>query len=132
RLAIQVGSDLLEKFPDGVRFVDLAPLTDPVLVVDAIADAVGTKVQQGMGVLDALVQKLEGTKTLIILDNCEHLIKACAEAVSGLLRTGESVRVLATSREPLGLPGEMIWRVPSLSLPDATRPLEEIGGFEAI
>src|SRR5207248_2585620 len=117
RLAIQVGADELEKFPDGVRFVDLAPLNDASLVVDAIASAAGIKAEQGISVIDALVRNLEGTKTLIIIDNCEHVIEACADAVSGLLRAGESVRVLATSREPLGLAGEMIWRVPFVVAP---------------
>src|SRR5205823_2637643 len=101
RLAIQVGADELEKFPDGVRFVDLAPLNDASLVVDAIASAAGIKAEQGISVIDALVRNLEGTKTLIIIDNCEHVIEACADAVSGLLRAEESVRVLATSRERL-------------------------------
>src|SRR5437867_1135051 len=132
RLAIQVGADELEKFPDGMRFVDLAPLNDASLVVDAIASAVGIKAEQGISVIDALVRNLEGTKTLIIIDNCEHIIEACADAVSGLLRAGESVRVLATSREPLGLAGEMIWRVPSLSLPGAATKIAEIGRCEAV
>src|SRR5437870_7428230 len=132
RLAIQVGADELEKFPDGVRFVDLAPLNDASLVVDAIASAAGIKAEQGISVIDALVRNLEGTKTLIIIDNCEHVIEACADAVSGLLRAGESVRVLATSREPLGLAGEMIWRVPSLSLPSAATKIAEIGRCEAV
>ncbi|TMP94254.1 MAG: adenylate/guanylate cyclase domain-containing protein [Verrucomicrobia bacterium] len=132
RLAIQVGADLLEQFPDGVRFVDLAPLSDPSLVLDGIATAVEVKLKQGDAKDDALVRRLEGTKTLIILDNCEHLVRACAEAVSVLLRTGEHVRVLATSREPLGLPGESTWRVPSLSLPDGTESVEEASACEAI
>ncbi len=132
RLAIQVGADLLEQFPDGVRFVDLAPLSDPSLVLDGIATAVEVKLEQGDAKDDALVRRLEGTKTLIILDNCEHLVRACAEAVSVLLRTGEHVRVLATSREPLGLPGESTWRVPSLSLPDGTESVEEVSACEAI
>jgi predicted ATPase/class 3 adenylate cyclase len=132
RLAIQVGADELEKYSDGVRFVDLAPLNDASLVVDALASAVGIKVEQGISVIDALVRTLEGTKTLIIIDNCEHVIKACADTVTGLLRAGESVHVLATSREPLGLAGEMTWRVPSLSLPDDATKMEEIGGFEAV
>jgi len=93
RLAIQVGADLLEQFPDGVRFVDLASLSDPSLVLDGIATAVEVKLEQGDAKDDALVRRLEGTKTLIILDNCEHLVRACAEAVSVLLRTGEHVRV---------------------------------------
>jgi predicted ATPase/class 3 adenylate cyclase len=132
RLAIQVGSDLLEKFPDGVRFVDLAALSDPSVVIDTIATAVGAKIEQGFGPMDALVRSLEGTTTLIILDNCEHLISACADAVSALIRTGEGVRLLATSRERIGLPGEMAWRVPSMSLPGAATSIEEIGACEAI
>src|SRR5438552_241017 len=132
RLAIQVGADELEKFSDGVGFVDLAPLTDPSLVVDAVAAAVSAKVRPGLGVLDALVESLEGTKTLVILDNCEHVAAACAGTVSGLLRTGDSVRVLATSREPLGVPGETRWRVPSLSLPVSATEIEEIGACESI
>jgi len=132
RLAIQVGADELEKFSDGVGFVDLAPLTDPSLVVDAVAAAVSTKFRPGLGVLDALVESLEGTKTLVILDNCEHVAAACAGTVSGLLRTGDSVRVLATSREPLGVPGETRWRVPSLSLPVSATEIGEIGACESI
>src|SRR5213083_3016190 len=132
RLAIQVGADLLEQFPDGVRFVDLAPLSDPSLVLDGIAAVVEVELEQGDAKDDALVRRLEGTKTLIILDNCEHLVRACAEAVSVLLRTGEHVRVLATSREPLGLPGESTWRVPSLSLPDGATNAQEVSACEAV
>ena len=93
RLAIQVGADVLEEFPDGVRFVDLASLSDASLVVDTIAAAVGVKSEPGVATIDVLIRNLEGTKTLIILDNCEHLIRACAEAVSGLLRAGDTVRI---------------------------------------
>ncbi|PYK59372.1 MAG: hypothetical protein DME43_09025, partial [Verrucomicrobia bacterium] len=107
-------------------------MNDASLVVDAIASAVGIKAEQGISVIDALVRTLEGTKTLIIIDNCEHVIKACADAVTGLLRAGESVRMLASSREPLGLAGEMIWRVPSLSLPDVATKIAEIGRCESV
>src|SRR6266536_5000116 len=132
RLAIQVGTDLLEQFPDGVRFVDLAPLSDLSLVLDGTAAAVEVKLEQGDAKDDALVRTLQGAKTLIILDNCEHLVRACADAVSILLRAGEHIRILATSREPLGLPGESTWRVPSLSLPDAATSMEEASACEAI
>jgi predicted ATPase/class 3 adenylate cyclase len=132
RLAIQVGSDVLELFPDGVRFVDLAPLSDSSLVLDAIAASVEAKIRHEVSLLAALVESLEGTKTLIILDNCEHVLAACAEAASGLLRSGNGLRILATSREPLGLPGETKWRVPSLSLPDDATGVEEINAYEAI
>src|SRR5207249_9428071 len=118
RLASQVGADELEHFRDGVRFVDLAPLSGAGLVVDAIAAALGAKIEAGLSASDALVRALEGTQTLIILDNCEHLLAECAEAVLALLRASGNVRVLPTSREPLGLAGEMMWRLAPLSLPD--------------
>src|SRR5947207_982900 len=121
RLAIQVGADVLENFPDGVRFVDLAPVTGMGLVMDAIATVIGAKIEAELNAADALASALEGTQTLIILDNCEHVLPESAEAVSTLLRASGDVRVLATSREPLGLPGEMISRVPPLSLPDGER-----------
>src|SRR5205085_9295020 len=132
RLAIQVAADELENFPDGVRFVDLAPVTGAGLVMDAIAGAIGTKIDQNITLSDAVIRSLEGSKTLILLDNCEHLTIECAEAVSKLLRAGEGVRVLATSREPLGLKGEMTWRVPSLTLPGSDSTVEEAAGCEAI
>ena len=132
RLAIQVGADELENFPDGVRFVDLARLSGAGLVIDAIATALGAKIEAGLSAIDALVRALEGTQTLIILDNCEHLLAECAEAVSALLRASGDVRVLATSREPLGLAGEMMWRVPPLSLPDGERSPEEVVKCEAV
>ena len=130
RLAIQVGAAELENFPDGVRFVDLAPLSGVGLVIDAIAAAL--KIEAGLSAIDALVRALEGTQTLIILDNCEHLLAECAEAVSALLRASGDVRVLATSREPLGLAGEMMWRVPPLSLPDGERSPDEVVKCEAV
>ena len=130
RLAIQVGAAELENFRDGVRFVDLAPLSGVGLVIDAIAAAL--KIEAGLSAIDALVRALEGTQTLIILDNCEHLLAECAEAVSALLRASGDVRVLATSREPLGLAGEMMWRVPPLSLPDGERSPDEVVKCEAV
>jgi len=130
RLAIQIGAAELENFRDGVRFVDLAPLSGAGLVIDAIAAAL--KIEVGLSAIDAVVRALEGTQTLVILDNCEHLLAECAEAVSALLRAGGDVRVLATSREPLGLAGEMMWRVPPLSLPDGERSPDEVVKCEAV
>ncbi|HYX40784.1 MAG TPA: adenylate/guanylate cyclase domain-containing protein, partial [Pyrinomonadaceae bacterium] len=89
RLAIQIGAAELENFRDGVRFVDLAPLSGAGLVIDAIAAAL--KIEAGLNATDALVRALEGTQTLVILDNCEHLLAECAEAVSALLRAGGDV-----------------------------------------
>src|SRR5256885_11144806 len=132
RLAIQVGAAELENFPDGVRFVDLAPVTGMGLVMDAIATVIGAKIEAELSAADALASALEGTQTLIILDNCEHVLPESAEAVSTLLRASGDVRVLATSREPLGLPGEMISRVPPLSLPDGDRGPDEAISCEAV
>src|SRR5207248_1059507 len=98
RLAIQVGADVLENFPNGVRFVDLAPLTGVGLVVDAIAAVIGAKIEAELNATDSLVRALEGTQTLIILDNCEHVLAESAEAVSALLRASGDVRVLAAAR----------------------------------
>ena len=106
RLAIQVGSDLLEEFPDGVRFVDLVSINDPSLVLDVIATAIGVKVEQDVSRIDALLRDLEGTRTLIILDNCEHLISACATAVSTLLRTVEACALWRLVGNDSGRPGK--------------------------
>ena len=132
RLAIQLGIAVIDKFSDGVRFVDLLPLNDGSLVVETIAAAVGVRVEQGLTALQTLIRNLDGTKTLIILDNCEHLTRPCAEAVAELLRTGDGVHILTTSREPLGVAGEMVWRVPSLSLPEKPANLEDVAQCEAI
>jgi predicted ATPase/class 3 adenylate cyclase len=132
RLAIQIGADVVDRFPDGVRFVDLSPLSDGSLVVDAIAAAVGVRMEQGITAMEMLIRNLEGTKTLIILDNCEHVTKGCADAVKDLVRTGDGVRILATSREPLGVVGETTCRVPSLSVPEKTVNIDEIAQSEAI
>jgi predicted ATPase/class 3 adenylate cyclase len=132
RLAIQVGANVVENFANGVRFVDLAPLLGVGLVMEAIAVVIGAKIDAELNAVDALVTALEGTQTLIILDNCEHVLAESAEAVSALLRAGNDVRVLATSREPLGLAGEMMSRVPPLSLPDGEKSPEEVARCEAV
>ncbi len=118
RLALQAGSDLLEDFADGVWFVDLAPLADPSLVPAAVAAAVGLTETPGRAVAETLGEHLEPRAALVILDNCEHLVDAASALVDQLLRRAADLRVLATSREALGVPGELVWRVPSLSAPD--------------
>ena len=96
RLAIQVGADLLEEFLDGVWFVDLAPLNDGSLVTGAIASAVGAKNEQGISTIETLVRSLEGTKTLIILDNCEQVTRACAKRSGSFANRAERA-MLATA-----------------------------------
>ena len=116
RLALQMAADAQEGFPDGVWIVDLAPLRDEGLVSQAIAAAVGVREGTNLPLANALVEGLRDKATLLLLDNCEHLLAACASIVDDLLRVAPRLKVLATSREPLNLPGEALYRVPMLSV----------------
>ena len=133
RLALRAARQALPDYADGVWLVELAPLTDPALVASATTAAVGIRPQAG-SLLEALKRSLRDAQLLIVLDNCEHLINACAELVHELLSTCERVRILATSRQPLGLGSEVCWPVPGLELPSATTglSLRELGGCAAI
>jgi len=134
RLAIQVAADLLEMYPDGVWLVELAALTDPDLVPQAVASAVGLREEAGRPVARKLVDALKSRTALLVLDNCEHLLEACAHLAETLLRECPNLRILASSREGLGIGGEMTYRVPSLSLPDPQRlpPVERVTQYEAV
>jgi predicted ATPase len=115
RLALEVAADAAPRVADGAWFVDLAGLSDPALVAQAAALAVGVPIPAARSALEALVAHLAPREALIVLDNCEHLIDACARLAEEVLRAGPGVRVLATSREPLRCAGEVTWRVPSLA-----------------
>jgi predicted ATPase/DNA-binding XRE family transcriptional regulator len=117
RLALALARRAADDYPDGVRLVELAALADPALVPQAVALALGAPEQPGRPVAEALVAWLAGKRLLLMLDNCEHLLDACADLVEALLRACPDLRVLATSRERLRLAGEVAWRVPSLALP---------------
>jgi predicted ATPase/class 3 adenylate cyclase len=114
RLALQVVGDLVATYPDGVWLVELAPLADPSLVPGAIAAAMGVREGPGQPVEAVLLSASRRKATLLVLDNCEHLLDACIRIADALLRACPGVRILATSREPLGIAGEVSWRVPSL------------------
>jgi predicted ATPase/serine/threonine protein kinase len=133
RLAMRFARDVVNQFADGVWFVDLAPIASPALVVQAIASAVGVREAPQRSVRDALLDDVRGRELLIVLDNCEHLIDGCAELAEALLRHAPALRMLATSRESLGVPGESVWRIPSLSLPDASAApaADQLRDFEA-
>jgi predicted ATPase/class 3 adenylate cyclase len=118
RLALQVAADEVEGFPDGAWFAEFAPIADPALVPKTVASALNVPEQPGREMTETLVDALGSKALLLILDNCEHLLAACADLVAALLRACPQVRILTTSREGLGVPGEALWRVPSLSLPD--------------
>lgn len=119
RLALLVGAELLDGAGDGVWLVELASVTDGAQVPAAIGAALGITVP-GEGTLDGLIEALSHQYVLILLDNCEHLITACARVADAVLRRCPKVHILATSREPLGISGEVVYRVPSLSLPDSS------------
>ncbi len=118
RLALKVGADLVENTGAHVWLVELASLSDPSLVVQTVATVLGVHEEPGRTLLQCLLDSLVPRKLLLILDNCEHLVDACAQLVASLLRTCPQVRVLATSQEALDIPGERSWRLPSLSVPD--------------
>jgi predicted ATPase/class 3 adenylate cyclase len=133
RLSLQVAAELLDGTGDGVWLAELAAVTDEEAVAPVIAAALGVSVQPGQPALDTLLDALAPQDVLIVVDNCEHLIGACAKIADAILRRCPRVRLLATSREPLGIGGEVIYRVPSLSLPasDDVEPLTA-GAAEAV
>lgn len=134
RLALHVAGDVLERYPDGVWFVDLASLTDPASVPMAVAGVLAVREQPGEPQAQTLIDVMRTKRLLLLLDNCEHLLEACALLAEGLLRACPDLRILATSREVLRLAGEVSWRVPSLELPVPTdlRSMERLSHCEAV
>ena len=133
RLALEVGHELVGVYPDGVWLVALAPLSEPGLVVQEVAGVLGVQERPGESVLDTLVDEFRSKQALIVLDNCEHLLGAVALLVEDLLLSCPKLRLLATSREALGVPGEIGRPVPPLSLPDpGTTTVEELEGYGAV
>ena len=134
RLALQVAADVLDRVPDGGWWVELAPLAEEGLVGAAIAEVLGVRPLPGMTPLAAACAHLASRRALLILDNCEHLLAACAQAVEAILHAAPEVIVLATSRAPLGVAGETDWRVPSLSLPSpaASQQSEALSQSDAV
>jgi predicted ATPase/DNA-binding SARP family transcriptional activator len=117
RLAVEVGTRAVERFPDGVWLADLAGIADPDLVPAQVMEALGVRQEGDMPVTEALRYRLRSADLLLLLDNCEHLLDACTELSGALLRSSPGLRVLATSREPLGLPGEVTYQVRPLAVP---------------
>jgi predicted ATPase/class 3 adenylate cyclase/DNA-binding CsgD family transcriptional regulator len=118
RLAIEVAGQLGSQFPDGVCYADLAPITHPELVPLTVARALGLPDQPGRSITETLLRSVRDRRLLLVFDNCEHLLEACAELVNDVLAGCSRVTVLATSREPLMVAGEVNWQVPSLCLSD--------------
>jgi predicted ATPase len=139
RLALEVARDLLEAYPDGVWdgvwLVQLAPLSEDALVPKAVAEALGVSERPGEPLADTLAELLRERQLLLILDNCEHLLEASARLADKLLDSCPRLRILATSREGLGVEGEVRWLVPPLSVPDlplTTPSSEGLEGYESV
>jgi non-specific serine/threonine protein kinase len=132
RLALRVASLVGVAYPDGLWLVDLAPLVDPALVLTSVATALGLIESDRVPAAALLAQALCSRRLLLILDNCEHLIDAVAQLAEVLLRSCPYLRILATSREPLRIPGEVAWRVRSLSVPAPGEGSGALVGSEAV
>ena len=134
RLSLQVAADLLDRFPDGVWFVELAPISDPDLIPQTILTATGMQTQTGKTALETLTDFLREKTALLILDNCEHLLETCALLADGLLHAAANLRILSSSREALGVRGEQAWHVPSLAIPNlkSLPALEQLSQFESV
>src|SRR5262249_43838585 len=135
RLALQVAADAVDNFPDGAWLAELAPIADPALVAKTVASALNVPEQPGRDMTDTLVDALQPKALLLVLDNCEHLLAACRDLAAALLRRCPQVRILATSRGGVGVPGETLWRIPSLSVPEDVRQLprrEELLLYDAV
>lgn len=118
RLALELAAGRLSEFRDGVWFVDLAPLHDAALVPSAVAQTLGVLDYAGRSAIEASLEYLRDRSTLLVFDNCEHVVEVCAVVVNALLRGSDRLKVLATSRQPLHVPGEQSYPLPALGLPD--------------
>ena len=132
RLSLQVAADALEKYPDGVWFVDLAPIKDPSLVPNAAAQVLGVREEPGKTLTQTLCEHVKDHKLLMVLDNCEHLVTACANLADAMLQGTPGVRILATSREALHIRGEQTYPVLPLAAPDRKAGVEVLLRSEAV
>jgi predicted ATPase/class 3 adenylate cyclase len=116
RLAVEVAARLVDEFPDGVWFFELAAVTDPAAIPDAVAAVLGITQQPGKTVSESVAAALEGRVRLLVMDNCEHVLDAAADLIEAILAHSATVRILATSREGLGVSDEQVWPVRSLDV----------------
>jgi len=123
RVALHAAAEVLDDHPDGVWFIDLAPQSDPSLVPQLVASVLGVKEDPGRTVTEALVAYVKDKRMLLVLDNCEHLLHACADLATSLLRAGARLKILSASREPLRIAGETTFPIPALAVPDARTKL---------
>jgi predicted ATPase/DNA-binding CsgD family transcriptional regulator len=134
RRAWGVARDSLDDYPDGVWVVELGALLEGALVLQAVIATLGLREEPGRDLMATLVEHLQPRRLLLLLDSCDHLIAACASLAYTLLRACPELRILATSRQALGIDGEIAWRLPPLSMPDLAHlpPIEQLGRYEAV
>lgn len=132
RLALQVAAEVVDAYHDGVWFVDLASLVDPALVPSTVAQALGVRETAGRPLIQTLCSQVKGRQLLLLLDNCEHLLDACATFADAILRGVAGPTILTTSREPLHVAGEQTYSLPTLSLPDPNATVDAMGRSEAV
>ena len=133
RLALEVATTLRDDFPDGVWFIEFASLSDPSLVLQSLLTTLGLSEQAGRSILTIVSDFFQPKRALLILDNCEHLIEACAQLVETLLRTCPTLHVLVTSREALNVRGELLYLVPTLTTPNPVQTdLDTLSQYEAV
>jgi predicted ATPase len=121
RLALEVAAELADEFVDGVWVFELAAVADPAAVPDAVAAVLGIVQQPGKSVGESVASALEGRSRLLVFDNCEHVVDSVADLVEAMLAASSTVKVLATSREGIGIADEQLWRVPSLDVGEAVK-----------
>jgi non-specific serine/threonine protein kinase len=134
RLALEMAAGKVDDYADGVWLAELAGLADPELVAQTVATATGVRESAGQPIRATLLAALRSCRMLVVLDNCEHLVVACAELADAILRACPNVQILATSRESLGIAGELAWRVPSLTVApeEATPRPDHLLAYEAV
>jgi non-specific serine/threonine protein kinase len=134
RLSLQVAHDLLETFADGAWFVELAPINAADLIAQTVATVIGLHEEPGKSLGATLADRLRAREALLLLDNCEHLVQAVAHFAEELLRSCPDLHLITSSREGLGIPGEALYRVPPLAIPDPGHlpPLEALAQYEAV
>lgn len=132
RLAMEVGANIVDRFSDGVWLVELAPLSDPALLPQTIAAALGLREQAAGSIENTILEHVAQKNLLLILDNCEHMIDACARLSATFLSAGAHLKIIATSRQALNIGGEIVWQVPSLSVPKSDQADEDAIGSESV
>ena len=132
RLALKLAENVFERFPEGVWFVDLAPLTDASRLAETVAAPLGIREQPGKDLTETLARHLQTKRLLLVLDNCEHLLSACAELANALLDSGRELRILTTSREGLGIEGERLFALRSLAVPAVEADRHAVEASEAV